>query len=424
MESGSALCRMVASGSLFGLRWPDFSDYRTRVRSFYEPTGYTFAWIRDGTVTTQAEAVIEALQEADAKGLNSGDYEGSRWTDRLARLRNAVNPPSESDSAQFDLALTVSSMRYISDLHFGRANPGLFHTRFDVEDEIVDLPGFLRQRLILATDAKAVLQGIEPPYGGYRRTERALQQYMAMAQEDNGELLPIPKKPVEPGRPYPAAARLAELLRRTGDLPRGASVSPDSNAYEGPLVDAVKRFQARYGLDADGRVGKATVAQLNTPLSQRVLQLKLTLERWRWVPHSFSQPPIVENIPEFELRALNESYGTDLEMKVVVGKAYHHQTPVFAANMNQVVFRPYWNVPSSIQRAELVPKIERDPLYLAKNRYEVVTFEDTVVTNGIVDAAMLADLRSGKLRIRQTPGPENSLGLVKFLFPNEHDVYS
>jgi L,D-transpeptidase YcbB len=110
-------------------------------------------------------------------------------------------------------------------------------------------------------------------------------------------------------------------------------------------------------------------------------------------------------------------------MKVVVGKAYHHQTPVFAANMNQVVFRPYWNVPSSIQRAELVPKIERDPSYLAKNRYEVVTFEDTVVTSGIVDAATLADLRSGKLRIRQTPGPENSLGLVKFLFPNEHEVY-
>jgi L,D-transpeptidase YcbB len=423
VECGSALCRMVASGSLFGLRWPDFSDYRTRVRSFYEPTGYTFAWIRDGSVTAQAGAVIEALQKADAKGLNSDDYDGSRWKDRLARLGDFVHRPSESDFAQFDLALTVSVMRYISDLHFGRANPGLFHTRFDVEDEIVDLPGFLRQRLIPATDAKAVLQEIEPPYEGYRRTERALQQYMAMTQEDNGELLPIPKKPVEPGGPYPAVARLAERLRRTGDLPTGANVPSDSNAYEGPLVEAVKRFQARHGLDPDGRLGRATWAQLNTPLSQRVLQLKLTLERWRWVPHSFSRPPIVVNIPEFELRALDESYRTDLEMKVVVGKAYGHQTPVFAANMNQVVFRPYWNVPSSIQRAELVPKIERDPSYLSKNHYEVVTFEDAVVTNGIVDPATLADLRSGKLRIRQTPGPENSLGLVKFLFPNEHDVY-
>jgi murein L,D-transpeptidase YcbB/YkuD len=118
----------------------------------------------------------------------------------------------------------------------------------------------------------------------------------------------------------------------------------------------------------------------------------------------------------------HDSHGTDLEMKVVVGKAYHHQTPVFAAEMNQVIFRPYWNVPSSIQRAELVPKIEGDSSYLAKNRYEVVTPENTVVTNGIVDADTLAQLRSGKLRIRQTPGPENSLGLVKFLFPNEHDV--
>jgi L,D-transpeptidase YcbB len=96
---------------------------------------------------------------------------------------------------------------------------------------------------------------------------------------------------------------------------------------------------------------------------------------------------------------------------------------VFAANMKQVVFRPYWNVPPSIQRAELVPKLNRDPTYLAKNNFEVVTPQDAVVTNGAVDAATLAQLHSGKLRIRQTPGPKNSLGLVKFLFPNEHDVY-
>jgi murein L,D-transpeptidase YcbB/YkuD len=109
-------------------------------------------------------------------------------------------------------------------------------------------------------------------------------------------------------------------------------------------------------------------------------------------------------------------------MKVVVGKAFHHQTPAFSAYMKQVIFRPYWNVPTSIQRAELVPKLDHDPTYLGKNNFEVVTAQNTVVTNGTVDAATLAQLGSGKLRIRQTPGPKNSLGLVKFLFPNERRV--
>jgi murein L,D-transpeptidase YcbB/YkuD len=200
-------------------------------------------------------------------------------------------------------------------------------------------------------------------------------------------------------------------------------LTPDSTAYTGALVNAVKHFQVRHGLDPDGRLGKGTLTELNAPLANRIQQLQLTLERWRWVPHNFPRPPIVVNIPEFELRALGASFRTELEMKVVVGRAYHHQTPVFAANMKQVIFRPYWNVPLSIQRAELVPKLDRDSSYLMKNRYEVVTPQGKVVTNGIVDQPTLAQLRSGTLRIRQTPGPENALGLVAFMFPNEYDVY-
>ena len=409
----------MASGSLSSLRWPDFSDYRIRIQQFYEPTNYTFAWIRDRRVTSQAEEIIKILKEADAKGLNSEDYDGSRWGDRLTGLRSA----SDSDFAEFDLALTVSLMRYISDLHFGRANPGVFYSEFDIENERFDLPSLLQQRLILAADVRAVLEGIEPPYEGYRRTQRALQQYIAMAREDHGGLLPVTKKPVEPGAPYAAIASLTDLLRRLGDLPENVRVPPDSTRFTGPQVDALKHFQVRHGLEPDGRLGKATFAQLNTPLTDRIRQLQFTLERWRWVPHSFLQAPIILNIPEFELRALDDSYETELEMKVVVGKAYDHQTPVFAAGMKSVIFRPYWNVPFSIEQAELMPKLDEDAAYLAKNRYEVVTLQNTLVTNGTVDHATLSLLHSGKLRIRQVPGPENALGLVAFMFPNKHDVY-
>ena len=421
-DCGSALCRLVASGNLPTLRWPDFSDYRTRVRSFYEPD-YTFGWTRDGRLTGQAAAVIEALAAADTKGLNSEDYDGPRWAGRVANLSHADRPPSEDELAEFDLALTVSVMRYVSDLHFGRANPGIFHSEFDPGHEQFDLPSFLQQRLLPSADVKTALEEIEPPYEGYRRAEQALQRYVVLAHEDHGGLLPLTKKPIDPGGQYPAVAQLADLLRRLGDLPEKAQLTPDSTAYTGALVDAVKHFQVRHGLDPDGRLGKGTLTELNTPLADRIQQLQLTLERWRWVPHNFPRPPIVVNIPEFELRALGASFRTELEMKVVVGRAYHHQTPVFAANMKQVIFRPYWNVPLSIQRAELVPKLDRDSSYLMKNRYEVVTPQGKVVTNGIVDQPTLAQLRSGTLRIRQTPGPENALGLVAFMFPNEYDVY-
>jgi len=422
-DCASALCGAVASGIVASLRWPVFSDYRTRVEKFYEPTKYDFAWIRSSTATDQAKAIIEVFNGADAKGLNAEDYDGSRWADRLARLRYADHPALESAAAEFDLALTVSIMRYVSDLHFGRANPGIFRTRLDLAQERFDVAGFVRKHLVEATDVQAALEGIEPPYEGYRRTERALQQYIAMAREKQVGPLPVKKKSVDPGKSYDRATDLANLLRRLGDLPSDVTVPVDSNVYDGALVDAVKSFQMRHGLDPDGRLGKATFNQLNTPLRRRVLQLQLTLERWRWVPYGFPQPPLVVNIPEFVLRAVNDSYQTDLEMKVVVGKAYHHQTPVFAAEMNRVVFRPYWNVPLSIQRAELVPKLERDPAYLAKNHYEVVTPQNTIVTNGIVDQTRLEQLRSGKLQIRQVPGPENALGLVAFRFPNEYDVY-
>src|SRR5579872_2378672 len=140
----SELCSLVASGRLSILRWPDFSDYKTQVQSFYEFTGYAFAWILDGKVTSQAEMAIEALKAADAKGLNPEDYDDSRWVGRLRSLSDVGKAQSDNDFAEFDLALTISVMRYVSDLHFGRANPGLFHQDFDLRNEL-DLPKLLKQ---------------------------------------------------------------------------------------------------------------------------------------------------------------------------------------------------------------------------------------------------------------------------------------
>jgi murein L,D-transpeptidase YcbB/YkuD len=171
-------------------------------------------------------------------------------------------------------------------------------------------------------------------------------------------------------------------------------MSANPQLYDGALVEGVKRFQRRHGLDDDGRLGIATVKQLNVPLSDRVRQLQLTLERWRWLPTEFSSPPIVVNIPDFRLRAVDENNKVAMDMRVVVGKAMRTQTPVFSRDMTYVVLRPYWNVPPSILRGEIIPAIQRNRNYIADKRYEVTTHDGKVVTSGELSDDVLAQAES------------------------------
>ena len=401
------------------MRWPDFADYRQHVKNFYEPGGYEPVWIRNGQATSQTRSIIGILQKADEKGLHSDDYDGPRWEARLARLSAAP----EAERARFDAALTVCVMRYISDLHIGRVNPQHFKFGLDVEQKKYDLPSFVRERLLNASDPQAVLDGVEPPFAAYKRAKAALLRYFDLARQDDGEALPVSAKTVAPGSPYAGMPRLVRLLRLLGDLPSGASVAADTNLYDGAAVEAVKHYQLRHGLEADGRLGAQTVKSLNTPLGARIRQLQLTLERWRWLPHGFPDPTIVVNIPEFRLRAVEPDKGVVLEMNVIVGKAYGHKTPIFADTMEYVVLRPYWNVPPSIQRSEIVPAIRKDRGYIAKKNFEVTTQSGQMVTSGAINDDVLEQLRAGALAVRQKPGPANSLGLVKLIFPNSNNVY-
>jgi L,D-transpeptidase YcbB len=411
---------IAAAGQLPELRWPDFSDYRGHVQNFYQPSGYAPAWIREGRPTPQALAIIEILKQADSQGLDPEDYDGSRWADRLARLQK---PHATGDDAIFDAALTVCLMRYISDCHIGKVNPQHFKFGLSVEAKKYDLPAFLRERLVNGQDVKVELAQVGPTFAGYRRTLGALQQYLQLARADDGEKLPASAKPIAPGSPYDGVRRLTRLLRLLGDLPANAAAPDDSNLYQGALVDGVKHFQSRHGLKSDGTLDAQTLANLNTPLSQRVDQLRLMLERWHWLPDRFTEPPIVVNIPEFRLRAYDSNQNPVLTMNVIVGKAFRHKTPVFEKDMRFVVFRPYWNVPPSIQRSEIVPAVQKDRDYIAKKGFEVVTQGGQVVTSGAITDEVLAQLLSGKLAVRQKPGSTNALGLVKLMFPNEYNVY-
>lgn len=414
---------MVQSGNLPELRWPNFSDYTKHVSKFYDAYGYSLPWVRDMQPTAQAQQVIAALLDAEQKGLSAEDYDGPRWKDRLAKLKPTVAQPSEADAVNFDLALTVCVMRYISDLHIGKVNPKHFDFGFDVESRKYDLPDFLKTNVVETSDVAGALAKVEPPYPGYQRTIRALHTYLELAKQSDGAELPPAAKTIAPGDSYAGVPQLAHFLQLVGDLQANANVPAGSTLYAAALVDAVKNFQARHGRVADGRIDKQTMADLNVPLSARVRQMQLTLERWRWLPTDYRSAPIVANIPEFRVRAYDENLKVALSMDVVVGKAYGHNTPVFVDKMEYVVFRPYWSVPYSIARAEILPHLASDPEYLAKKNFEVVDSRQEVVTSGAVSGDVLAQLRAGKLFIREIPGPKNSLGLAKFIFPNNYDIY-
>ena len=419
-QGESVLRASIDSGTLAELRWSGFVDYRLQVKEFYETGGYTLAWIRDGRPTLQALAIIEVLQQADGKGLDSEDYDGSLWAERLEKLQES---PAQVDLGRLDAALTVCVMRYISDLHIGKVNPRYFHFGLHVEHREYDLADFLRERLVGGDDVKAVLASVEPPFSEYRRTQQALRRYLELARQDDGQPLPVSAKAVAPDSRYPGLARLARRLRLLGDLSPDAAVPQDSDIYQGALVEAVKRFQTRHGLAPDGRLGGQTLKELNTPLSRRVRQLQMTLERWRWLPHDFSAPPVVVNIPEFRLSAYNEQSAIALATNVIVGKAYRHQTPVFVDEISYVVFRPYWNVPPGIQRSEIAPAAAQDRSYLETERFEVLSHSGQVVAYDPASDEVFQQIRAGAVQVRQRPGPNNALGLVKLGFPNSYSVY-
>jgi L,D-transpeptidase YcbB len=422
-EGQASLRAVIDAGNLADLRWPDFSDYDKLVKEFYDSYGNSLPWVRGMEPTPQARQVIAILLQADQKGLSADDYDGPRWNARLAKLKPTAPQPSEADAVRFDAELTICVMRYISDLHIGKINPKHFDFDLDVQAKKYKLPEFLKADVVDAPDVAAILAQVEPPYPGYQRTIQALDAYLQYAKDYNGQPLPATGKAIAPGDTYPGVTQLAQFLRLVGDLPADAKVPADATVYQGPLVDAVKHFQDRFGRTTDGKITPQTLADLNVPLSTRVRQMQLTLERWRWLPIGLHAAPIVANIPEFRLRAYDENFKVALTMNVVVGKAYNHNTPVFEDSMQYLIFRPYWSVPYSIAKAEFIPKIVRDPDYLEKKGFAVVDSRQQVVAAGPVSADVLQQLRAGKLFIRQNPGPKNSLGLVKFIFPNSYNIY-
>lgn len=404
---------------------PSWPGDEVVLRRVYRLAGDRPLWISGDRPTAQALAVVAFIDSVAQRGLRASDYDVDAPHAMLTKLTSTESPPNVRDSmtlAAIDVALSRSVIHLLSDLELGRVDPRGLGVEMPSR-ETRDIPSVLIAAS-RATDVAGTLEAVEPRYAGYAALVRMLERYRALSG-DPSLTLPVDQTVIRPNDIYADAPKLRRLLTALGDLSPTAAYS-EPNRYAGALVLAVMRFQRRHGLTSDGIIGGETRAALGTPLAQRVRQIELALERWRWLPSRAPDRYVVVNIPAFRLYAFEHDSLAErpvLSMNVVVGEAERqHDTPVFVSEMREVVFRPYWDVPPRIARAELVPSIKRGDLDMASEGYEIVNAGESPRVYPPT-RANLDRVLSGTLRLRQRPGDGNALGLVKFIFPNNHDVY-
>lgn len=368
-------------------------------------------WIdASGQPNERARQALAIIADATGHGLNPADY----------------RPPESAlaGGARFESQLTLGLSRYLQDLRQGRVDPRALGLKIETRADVLDVHEALRQAVAAGRLGELVSEQASQS-NQYRSLQVALVTYRALAADTTLPRLSAIKSAIHPGEPYAEAPALHARLVALGDILPGTPPPVDAMLTDS-LVEGLRRFQVRHGLTDDGVLGKRTLAELQIPLTSRVRQIELALERLRWLPRVVQGRVLVVNIPMFRLWALEADSSVPappVTMKVIVGRAMRTRTPIFTADLKAVILRPYWNVPLSIARGEVVPKIRRDPHYMARNHFEIVRGDgdDAAIVPATPEA--LDQVARGTLRIRQRPGPDNSLGLIKFDFPNPFTVY-
>lgn len=409
---------VVLAGVHDAQRWPRLSDVTPELRKLYEGAGAPL-WSRDGEITSAAALVVRQLELLETRGLSAQDYDASRL--RVLVVSAGLNAAA---AAEFDVTMTVNATRALRALRFGRVSARAAHAKLEFAREAYDVVAAVRE-MTTSGNPSLLFDAAEPPFLHYHLLKNAMARYRLLARDTALQNITA-SGTLRPGGVDSGVPRIRRVLSALGDLPALAlsAAGADSLTYDSTLVGGMRRFQLRQGFVMDGIVGPSTLARLRRPFAERVAQMALTLERWRWLPHVVSDPPpIIVNVPAFRLHAFttNGDREADLiSMDVVVGDAFNHRTPVFSGSLQYLVFSPYWDVPASITRREILPKAQRDDGYLARGNYEVVGNGGAVLGTSVSAVAAVA---AGRARIRQKPGPTNSLGGVKFIFPNSYNVY-
>ena len=387
---------------------------------FYERRAYWPAWCDDKGISPQADALIDAINDARLEGLEPHDYHLTSLERACTELRADLEkkvPLDQERFADFDLLVTDAFLIYASHLLAGRINPETIDPEWRANRREVDFADVL-QKALDTRRVRETLRELLPEYPGYWRLRSALPVYREIATRGGWSVLPEGPA-IKKGATGEQVMVLCERLRAEGYL----SAEARCDIFDEQVEAAVKQFQKCNGLDSDGVVGAATRAALNVPASERVKHILVNLERWRWLPQDLGDRYIIINIANFELDIV-EGDTTVLNMRAVVGRPYR-RTPVFTDRMTYIVLNPCWHVPRMIATKDILPLIRKDTTYLAKQNIKV--FRGTGASQAVIDPLTInwSIVTEGNFNftLRQDPGPTNALGRMKFMFPNKYNVY-
>lgn len=380
----------------------------------YERNTFNRLWTRDSDI----EALMAAIRASDQQGLDPDDFH-LQPLNRLRRELNASEKPHKPAAvADFDLLLTDALLRLGYQLFYGKVDPESLDAGWNFERPLLNEEAVPAIETALRTGTIGeLLRSLEPQHPTYAGLKRALKRYREIKAHGGWGTVPAGPKleaPMEDAR----VEALRKRLQATGEL--AAAAGAQRHLFDDAVVQAVKRFQARHGIDADGVVGPATLAALNVPVDARIDQIRVNLERARWLLRTPERDYLAVNIASFDA-ALFRNGEPVWAARAIVGRPYR-MTPLFRADMTYIVFNPTWTVPPTILKKDLLPKVKGDPSFLARNSFKVVDRAGQTVDASTIDwsTARAATL---PYQIVQQPGKKNALGRIKFMFPNKYQVY-
>lgn len=381
---------------------------------FYRQRDYQLAWPAQ---LANARALSARILSSHEEGLVAADYHAAKIQQLLAESSGKQFP--EARQVDLDIMLSEALARYAYHLRFGKVNPEKLDAdwnmqrSFKSQDPLVAL-----QSVIDSADFNAQLDARITQLPVYKQFRQALASYRAIRAAGGWPVI-AEGQTLKPGMQDARAPLLRQRLQITGDLPAAAAANSSSD-YDATLEEAVKHFQLRHGLDADGVLGKGTLAAMNVPVDARINQLRVNLDRARWVSQDIPETYVIVDIAGFNARLIRNGE-VIWDEPAQVGKPYR-KTPVFRQDMTYLELNPTWTIPPTILTKDVLPKVKKDPSYLQKKNFEVLTQDGKVVDPNSIDWSSTSG-RGFPYIIRQTPGPHNALGRVKFMFPNPHFVY-